>query len=195
MSLARSSYIYHRARLEATDKDVEVRRAIADIFEDNHRCYGYRRIPASLGRQHLMISEKVVQRLMKQERLVASTRKRRGNDVSARGLQNITSQFTAGKMSDGFAPLGPWLVTRDLVPDPNNLRLQTRMNGEIRQDCNTSEMIFNCRKIISYVTGIMTIEAGDILFHWHSPGSDLGPKGSPGTAPVVESRRQSRLLH
>ncbi len=77
VSLARSSYFYHRARLEATDKYVEVRRAIADIFEDNHRCYGYRRIQASLGRQHLMISEKVVQRLMKQERLVASTPKRR----------------------------------------------------------------------------------------------------------------------
>jgi 2-keto-4-pentenoate hydratase/2-oxohepta-3-ene-1,7-dioic acid hydratase in catechol pathway len=99
-----------------------------------------------------------------------------GNDVSARGLQNITSQFTAGKMSDGFAPLGPWLVTRDLVPDPNNLRLQTRMNGEIRQDSNTSEMIFNCRKLISYVTNIMTIEAGDILFTGTPPGVIWGQK-------------------
>jgi 2-keto-4-pentenoate hydratase/2-oxohepta-3-ene-1,7-dioic acid hydratase in catechol pathway len=99
-----------------------------------------------------------------------------GNDVSARGLQNITSQFMAGKMSDGFAPLGPWLVTRDLVPDPNNLRLQTRLNGEIRQDSNTSEMIFNCRKIISYVTSITTIEAGDILFTGTPPGVIWGQK-------------------
>jgi 2-keto-4-pentenoate hydratase/2-oxohepta-3-ene-1,7-dioic acid hydratase in catechol pathway len=99
-----------------------------------------------------------------------------GNDVSARGLQNITSQFTAGKMSDGFAPVGPWLVTRDLVPDPNNLRLQTRMNGEVRQDSNTGEMIFNCRKLISYVTSIMTIEAGDILFTGTPPGVIWGQK-------------------
>lgn len=99
-----------------------------------------------------------------------------GNDVSARGLQNITSQFMAGKMSDGFAPLGPWLVTRDRVPDPNNLRLQTRLNGELRQDSNTSEMIFNCRKIISYVASIMTIEAGDILFTGTPPGVIWGQK-------------------
>jgi 2-keto-4-pentenoate hydratase/2-oxohepta-3-ene-1,7-dioic acid hydratase in catechol pathway len=99
-----------------------------------------------------------------------------GNDVSARGLQNITSQFMAGKMSDGFAPLGPWLVTRDLVPDPNNLRLQTRLNGEIRQDSNTSEMIFDCKKIISYITSIMTIEPGDILFTGTPPGVIWGQK-------------------
>jgi putative transposase len=77
VSLARSSYFYHRARLNATDKYVEVRRAIADIFESNHRCYGYRRIQASLNRQRVWISEKVVQRLMKQERLVAAAPKRR----------------------------------------------------------------------------------------------------------------------
>ncbi|MEW9586466.1 fumarylacetoacetate hydrolase family protein [Paraburkholderia sp. DGU8] len=93
-----------------------------------------------------------------------------GNDISARGLQNITSQFLAGKMSDGFAPLGPWLAPRDLIQDPNNLRLQTRLNGELRQDSSTSEMIFNCRKIISYVASIMTIEAGDILFTGTPPG-------------------------
>jgi 2-keto-4-pentenoate hydratase/2-oxohepta-3-ene-1,7-dioic acid hydratase in catechol pathway len=99
-----------------------------------------------------------------------------GNDVSARGLQNITSQFMAGKMSDGFAPVGPWLATRDLITDPNNLRLQTRMNGEIRQDSSTREMIFNCKEIISYVTSIMTIEAGDILFTGTPPGVIWGQK-------------------
>ena len=77
VGLARSSYFYHRARLDATDKYVEVRRTIADIFESNHRCYGYRRIQASLSRQRVWISEKVVQRLMKQERLVAAAPKRR----------------------------------------------------------------------------------------------------------------------
>jgi 2-keto-4-pentenoate hydratase/2-oxohepta-3-ene-1,7-dioic acid hydratase in catechol pathway len=99
-----------------------------------------------------------------------------GNDISARGLQNVTSQFMAGKMSDGFAPLGPWLATRRLIPEPNNLRLQTRLNGEIRQDSNTSEMIFDCRKIISYVTSIATIEPGDILFTGTPPGVIWGQK-------------------
>ncbi len=77
IGLARSSYFYHRARLEAADKYVEVRRAMADIFERNYRCYGYRRMHASLSRQSVNISEKVVRRLMKQESLVPVVRKRR----------------------------------------------------------------------------------------------------------------------
>jgi transposase InsO family protein/transposase-like protein len=77
LDLARSSYFYHRARLQVADKYAGVRHIIADIFERNHRCYGYRRIQASLGRQHHFISEKVVQRLMRQERLVVATTKRR----------------------------------------------------------------------------------------------------------------------
>ena len=77
LGLARSSYFYHRARLQVADKYGDVRRTIADIFERNHRCYGYRRIHASLGRQDVSISEKVVQRLMKQERLVVAAKKRR----------------------------------------------------------------------------------------------------------------------
>ena len=77
LSLARSSYFYHRARLWVADKYGDVRRTIADIFESNHRCYGYRRIHASLSRQDVSISEKVVQRLMKQDRLIVFTKKRR----------------------------------------------------------------------------------------------------------------------
>ena len=77
MDLPRSSYFYHRAGLEAGDKYVEVRQAIADIFQSNYRCYGYRRIHASLTSQSVNISEKVVRRLMKQACLVAATSKRR----------------------------------------------------------------------------------------------------------------------
>ena len=65
LGLARSSYFYHRARLRVSDKFADVRRTITSIFELNHRCYGYRRIRAALGRQQVFISEKVVQRLMK----------------------------------------------------------------------------------------------------------------------------------
>ena len=77
LDLARSSYFYHRARLKSPDKYAEARIAIADVFQSNHRCYGYRRMRAALGRRHMQLSEKVVQRLMKQERLVAATNKKR----------------------------------------------------------------------------------------------------------------------
>jgi len=77
LELARSSYFYHRARGKVADKYLAVRRSITDIFEQNHRCYGYRRLQASLTRQCVTISEKVVQRLMKQESLVVSKPKRR----------------------------------------------------------------------------------------------------------------------
>lgn len=78
LGLARSSYFYHRSRLGAADKYAAVRRTIADIFESNHRSYGYRRIRASLIRQRIFLSEKVVRRLMKQENLKAIRPKRRG---------------------------------------------------------------------------------------------------------------------
>lgn len=78
LNLARSSYFYHRSRMAGADKYAEVRRTITDIFESNHRSYGYRRIQASLSRQRVFVSEKVVQRLMKQEHLQATRPKRRG---------------------------------------------------------------------------------------------------------------------
>ena len=76
LDLARSSYFYHRSR-QGSDKYAEVRRTITDIFESNHRSYGYRRIQASLNKQRVFVSEKVVQRLMKQEHLQAARPKRR----------------------------------------------------------------------------------------------------------------------
>ena len=77
LDLARSSYFYHRAQLRGADKYADARLAITDVFERNHRCYGYRRIRAALGRQKLCLSEKVVMRLMKQECLVVAAKKRR----------------------------------------------------------------------------------------------------------------------
>jgi putative transposase len=77
LDLPRSSYFYHRARLGVADKYAEVRQVMADIFESNYRCYGYRRLHASLTNQSLSISEKVVRRLMKQEDLIAASNKRR----------------------------------------------------------------------------------------------------------------------
>ena len=77
LGLARSSYFYHRARLLVADKYAGTRRVIANIFELNHCCYGYRRIRAALGRQQIFISEKVVRRLMPQEGLAAATTRKR----------------------------------------------------------------------------------------------------------------------
>ena len=102
-----------------------------------------------------------------------------GNDFSARKMQTVTTQFLAGKTSDGFAPVGPWLVTRDRVPDPNDLKLQTYVNGEKRQDWTTKDMIFDCRKLIAYIASIMTIKPGDILFTGTPQGVIFREKAPP----------------
>lgn len=85
------------------------------------------------------------------------------NDVSARDLQRRTTQFTAGKMLDTFGPLGPALVTRDEVPDPGNLSLKTRLNGQLMQDGHTSDMIFSVPFTISYISQIATLHVGDVI--------------------------------
>jgi transposase InsO family protein len=77
LDLARSSYFYHRARLRVSDKFADVRVAVADLFKLNHNCYGYRRMRAALARRKILISEKVVRRLMKQECLVVACARRR----------------------------------------------------------------------------------------------------------------------
>jgi 2-keto-4-pentenoate hydratase/2-oxohepta-3-ene-1,7-dioic acid hydratase in catechol pathway len=101
-----------------------------------------------------------------------------GNDFSARDMQYLTTQFMIGKTFDGFAPLGPHLVTSDLVGDPNSLRLECRVNGEQRQDWNTNDMIFNCRQMISFASKMMTIKPGDILYTGTPHGVVFGkPKG------------------
>src|SRR6266487_1644226 len=86
-----------------------------------------------------------------------------GNDVSARDLQFRTSQWTTGKMLDTFCPLGPALVTRDEVPDPNALRIKTTLNGQVMQDGNTADMIFHVPFIVSYISEIVTLEPGDVI--------------------------------
>ncbi len=85
------------------------------------------------------------------------------NDVSARDLQTLTGQWLLGKTLDKFLPLGPWLVTRDEVPDPQALGLRCWLNDELRQDSNTSDMIFSVAEIVSYASRYMTLEAGDVI--------------------------------
>jgi len=85
------------------------------------------------------------------------------NDLSARDLQNKTSQWMLGKTCDGFAPIGPFLVTADEVEDPNDLQIGSTVNGEVRQNSNTKDMIFSCAYIISYISRFMTLQPGDLI--------------------------------
>ncbi|OMF34646.1 5-carboxymethyl-2-hydroxymuconate isomerase [Paenibacillus sp. FSL H8-0548] len=85
------------------------------------------------------------------------------NDLSARDLQTLTPQWMLGKSCDGFAPLGPSLVTADEVENPNQLDIQTLVNGELRQNSNTKDMIFHCDEIISFISRHMTLEPGDVI--------------------------------
>ncbi len=85
------------------------------------------------------------------------------NDVSARRWQFDDGQWTRGKSCDTFAPNGPFLVTADEVPDPGALRITTRVNGEIMQDSNTNQLIFNIPKLVSYFSHSFTLEPGDLI--------------------------------
>jgi 2-keto-4-pentenoate hydratase/2-oxohepta-3-ene-1,7-dioic acid hydratase in catechol pathway len=85
------------------------------------------------------------------------------NDVSARDLQYQTSQYFIGKSLDGACPIGPWIVTADEIPDPQNLRISCRVNGVTKQDGNTRQMIYTVADIISILARSMTLDAGDII--------------------------------
>lgn len=84
-------------------------------------------------------------------------------DVSARDLQRNDGQWVRAKSQDGFAPCGPWIATADEVGNPQNLAIQTRVNGELMQDSNTGQMIFPVAKLISYVSQALTLLPGDII--------------------------------
>jgi len=87
-----------------------------------------------------------------------------GNDLSARDLQRATSQLMLGKTCDGFAPLGPYIVSADQIPDPQNLKIATYVNGEQRQSSNTADMIFTCAQIVSYCSRHFTLKPGDVIY-------------------------------
>ena len=96
-----------------------------------------------------------------------------GNDFSARDLQMATSQWLMGKACDDFAPLGPYLVTADTL-DASDLRLTTRVNGELRQQGTTADMIFSCCQIISHISQVMTLRPGDLIYTGTPSGVILG---------------------
>ncbi|MEK4030924.1 fumarylacetoacetate hydrolase family protein [Pseudobacillus sp. FSL P4-0506] len=85
------------------------------------------------------------------------------NDVTARDLQKRHKQFFLGKSLDGTCPMGPWIVTKDEVEDPHNLDIETKVNGEVRQQSNTKHFIFPIDDIISTLSKGMTLEPGDVI--------------------------------
>jgi|YelNatPaOPRAMG01_1025707.scaffolds.fasta_scaffold03537_15 2-keto-4-pentenoate hydratase/2-oxohepta-3-ene-1,7-dioic acid hydratase in catechol pathway len=85
------------------------------------------------------------------------------NDLSARDIQAKDKQWTRGKSLDQFAPIGPWIVTRDEVENPYNLKIITRVNGEIRQNSSTSKMVHKIDRVIEILSKGMTLEPGDII--------------------------------
>lgn len=99
------------------------------------------------------------------------------NDVSARDLQFRTSQYTAGKALDTFAPMGPGITLAADVGDPQALRVRSRLNGTVMQDGSTAQMVFSVAAAISFLSRVMTLEAGDIIATGTPPG--VGYKRTP----------------
>jgi len=98
-----------------------------------------------------------------------------GHDFSARDLQLETGgQWMIGKTLDSFAPIGPYFVSAARAGDPNNLKLETRVNGELRQSSNTNDMIFNVRQLIAYISRHFALEPGDIIFTGTPEGAIQG---------------------
>jgi 2-keto-4-pentenoate hydratase/2-oxohepta-3-ene-1,7-dioic acid hydratase in catechol pathway len=85
------------------------------------------------------------------------------HDVSARDVQFKDNQITLGKNFDGFAPIGPCIVTRDAMPRPDNVRLMTRLNGRTMQDGSTSDWLFTLPRLISFLSQVITLDPGDIV--------------------------------
>lgn len=103
-----------------------------------------------------------------------------GNDVSEREWQSERGMtWDKGKGFDTFGPLGPWLVTKDEVPDPQNLAMFCDVDGVRQQDGNTRTMIFGVKQIIAYVSQCITLHPGDVIFTGTPPGVGLGKKPTP----------------
>lgn len=102
------------------------------------------------------------------------------NDVSERAYQiERGGTWDKGKGCDTFGPTGPWLVTKDEVPDPHNLKLWLEVDGKRYQDGNTSTMIFNVPQIVAYLSRFMTLNPGDVISTGTPPGVGMGIKPEP----------------
>ncbi|MGB0634409.1 MAG: fumarylacetoacetate hydrolase family protein [Paracoccaceae bacterium] len=102
------------------------------------------------------------------------------NDVSEREFQTeLSGQWTKGKSCDTYGPTGPWLVTRDEIPDPQRLSMSLDLNGKRMQDGNTRTMIFTVAQIIEHLSSLMTLYPGDLISTGTPPGVGMGIKPNP----------------
>jgi 2-keto-4-pentenoate hydratase/2-oxohepta-3-ene-1,7-dioic acid hydratase in catechol pathway len=113
-----------------------------------------------------------------------------GNDVSARDLQFGDTQWIRGKTLDSFAPMGPWIVTADEIPDPQALGIRCTVNGTVRQDDTTAHMIFPVAELVAFVSEAITLDPGDVIYTGTPPGVAFGMDEPvylrPGDEMVVE---------
>jgi 2-keto-4-pentenoate hydratase/2-oxohepta-3-ene-1,7-dioic acid hydratase in catechol pathway len=110
-----------------------------------------------------VIIGKTVQDCSEEEALAAVFGYTCANDVSARDIQFTNAQLVCGKSLDTFCPLGPWIVTRDEIPDPNRLKIRSWLNDNLMQDSHTGLMIFSVPYLISFLSHRFTLEAGDVI--------------------------------
>ncbi len=121
------------------------------------------------------------------------------NDVSARDMQQAEPQWTRAKGGDTFAPLGPWIVTADEIPDPQQLAVRTWVNGELRQDGHTGQMITPVAELVAWCAASFTLEAGDVIATGTPAGVGRGfdpPRYlEPGDTVRIEVERIGAIEH
>jgi 2-keto-4-pentenoate hydratase/2-oxohepta-3-ene-1,7-dioic acid hydratase in catechol pathway len=96
------------------------------------------------------------------------------DDVTARDLQGREPQWTRAKGADTFCPMGPWITTADEVPEPERLQLRTWVNGELRQDSSTSDLIFGCQELVEFIGQTCTLLPGDLILTGTPSGVGMG---------------------
>jgi len=119
------------------------------------------------------------------------------NDITARDIQKNESQWYLAKSFDTFCPIGPVIVSKNKIPDPGNINLKSFVNGELRQDGNTSDMVFGIYELISYISRCITLEAGDLVSTGTPSGVGVFSKGEkllrPGDTVTCEIEEIGRL--
>ena len=121
------------------------------------------------------------------------------NDVSARDLQFSDGQWVRGKSLDTFCPIGPYIVTRDEIPDPHSLKIRTILNGTTMQDSNTSLMIFKIQEVVHFISRQITLLPGDVILTGtpHGVGTFRNPSiyMKDGDVVVIEIEKVGRLVN